>query len=182
MNALIAHRVNATGTLSPTPAMRAQVVEQLRSRIEIRVSAGVPAVKTMQKSDVGTRTIEQDLDRDAFLRLLVLQLQHQDPLQPMDNQEMLAQLAQFSALEQMNHLNDQFENFSGNVDQLNFVAAAGLVGQEVVGIDMTGEAVSGVVSSVHQDGSMIYLTVDGRVMAMAGVVSIGSNHGQSDST
>ena len=41
------------------------------------------------------------LDRDAFLRLLLTQLQHQDPVEPMKDQEFIAQLAQFSSLEQL---------------------------------------------------------------------------------
>ena len=45
------------------------------------------------------------LDRDAFLHLLVSQLQHQDPTQPLDDGQFVAQLAQFSSLEQMQQMN-----------------------------------------------------------------------------
>jgi flagellar basal-body rod modification protein FlgD len=44
------------------------------------------------------------LGRDAFLKLLVTQLQHQDPLQPQADGEFIAQLAQFSSLEQLTHI------------------------------------------------------------------------------
>lgn len=47
------------------------------------------------------RKPNNDMGKDAFMQLLVTQLQHQDPLNPMDNQEMMAQMAQFTALEQM---------------------------------------------------------------------------------
>ena len=47
------------------------------------------------------REPSQDMGKDAFMQLLVTQRQYQDPLNPMDNQEMMAQLAQFTALEQM---------------------------------------------------------------------------------
>jgi flagellar basal-body rod modification protein FlgD len=56
-----------------------------------------------------TREPNSDLDRDAFLRLLITQLQHQDPLNPMDDRDFIAQMAQFSALEQMVQLNATFE-------------------------------------------------------------------------
>lgn len=51
-----------------------------------------------------------DLDKDAFLRLLVTQLQNQDPLSPMEDREFIAQMAQFSSLEQMQNLNKIFES------------------------------------------------------------------------
>ncbi|MBX6377917.1 MAG: hypothetical protein IRY95_05140, partial [Clostridia bacterium] len=54
----------------------------------------------------GTRTAGLDLGRDAFLQLLVTQLRHQNPLEPMDNREFVAELAQFSALEAMEGLRD----------------------------------------------------------------------------
>ena len=46
--------------------------------------------------------------RDAFLQLLITQLRYQDPLSPMENEAFLAQLAQFSSLEQMQQLNANF--------------------------------------------------------------------------
>ena len=53
-----------------------------------------------------------NLGQDAFLRLLITQLEHQDPLQPKDDAEFLAQLAQFSALEQLTQINDSIKALS----------------------------------------------------------------------
>ncbi len=52
---------------------------------------------------------EEDLGRDSFLRLLIAQLQHQDPLSPMESSEFTAQLAQFSSLEQLFTINDNLD-------------------------------------------------------------------------
>lgn len=51
----------------------------------------------------------KDLDKDAFLRLLTTQLANQDPLNPIEDREFIAQLAQFSSLEQMQNLNKNME-------------------------------------------------------------------------
>lgn len=125
------------------------------------------------EDQTATRVLNPELDRDAFLQLLVLQLRNQDPLNPQDNQDMLAQLAQFSSLEQMNNLNDSFELLSGNLDQLNFISASGLVGRHVAGLDLNGLPRQGIVDSVHLDGSVVVLSVDGELMSMAGVLEVG---------
>ncbi len=124
------------------------------------------------KAEGASRVPNNDLDRDAFLRLLVLQMQHQDPMEPVTNTDMLAQLAQFSALEQMNTLNESFQFLSGNIDQLNFITAGTLLGSQIQGVDMEGELVEGTVDRILMDNSMVYLEVDGRLVSMAGVLSI----------
>ncbi len=65
------------------------------------------------------------LDKDTFIKLLITQMKYQDPLNPMDNQEMMAQLAQFSALEQMQNVANMTEKqlahgLVGKVVEFNF--------------------------------------------------------------
>lgn len=56
-----------------------------------------------------------NLDKDAFLRLLTTQLSNQDPLNPMEDREFIAQLAQFTSLEQMQELNKTFASQSEEI-------------------------------------------------------------------
>lgn len=66
------------------------------------------------------------LNKDAFLQLLVTQMQYQDPLDPQDNSEYVAQLAQFSALEQMTNVAEGLEGVSRLVSNID---TSVLVGQ-----------------------------------------------------
>lgn len=56
---------------------------------------------------------ETTIGKDAFLSLLVTQLQHQDPLQPQDNSEFIAQLAQFTSLESLQQIKDDMAALRG---------------------------------------------------------------------
>jgi flagellar basal-body rod modification protein FlgD len=73
-----------------------------------------------------------DMGKNEFLKLLITQLRYQDPLNPMDNTEFIAQLASFSSLEQMTNLNESFDDQTVMIQSLNNNMAASLVGREVV--------------------------------------------------
>lgn len=186
MNALVGVRNNASGQLSPSSSVRSQVTNKLAETADARAGlvtreTGTPLPTTSSASSssgvaaastVSSRATGGELDKDAFLRLLVLQMQNQDPLEPMENSDMLAQLAQFSALEGQDNLNSSFERLSGNVDQLNFISASQMLGKVVEGVNLNGELIRGKVDGVHLDGSVVVLTVDGQFMSMAGVVRV----------
>lgn len=94
---------------------------------------GVSGSGSTQQAGQGQTKV---LGKDEFMELLTVQLRHQDPLDPMNNQEMIAQLAQFSSLEQLENMNANLES-SINLDLmltqvLNNTAAAGLIGKTVV--------------------------------------------------
>lgn len=179
MNALVGVRNNTTGQLSPSAAVRSQVEAKLSQTSDARAGLVARADASVSISSVGAstatesgRTFGGQLDKDAFLQLLVLQMQNQNPLDPIDNGQMLGQLAQFSALEGLNNLNESFERLSSNVDQLNFISASQLLGRVVEGVDLNGKLLQGTVEGVHLDGSIVVLTVDGQFMSMAGIIRI----------
>ena len=75
------------------------------------------------------------LDKDAFLKLMVTQLKYQDPLDPQDNSEYVAELAQFSALEQMTNVSEGITNVTklvGNLDTSVLVGQlSSMIGQDL---------------------------------------------------
>lgn len=98
------------------------------------------------------------LGKDDFLRLLIAQLRHQDPLQPVNDREFVAQLAQFSALEQMHNVASAVLELARRQEA---AAAFGLVGRRVRVEAEDGTVVEGVVSGVRrQDGSFLLVVGD----------------------
>ncbi len=71
------------------------------------------------------------MDKDAFLKLLTFQLQNQDPLKPVDQKKMAAELAQFSQLEQLTHMNQKLDNLGKNANDETKFFGASFLGKEV---------------------------------------------------
>jgi flagellar basal-body rod modification protein FlgD len=70
-------------------------------------------VDAFNKSISSKKTAKTNLDRDDFLKLLITQLQHQDPTSPVEDKDFIAQMAQFSSLEQMTNMSTGFQKLSG---------------------------------------------------------------------
>ncbi|GAF69083.1 unnamed protein product, partial [marine sediment metagenome] len=80
---------------------------------------------------------ERELGRNEFLTLLVAQLKHQDPLNPMESTEFTAQLAQFSSLEQLFDINDNLEILQGAEDSQRLENLLDYIGKEIKSSDST---------------------------------------------
>ena len=99
---------------------------------------------------------DQTLDKDDFLELLLVQMQNQDPLEPMDNTESIAQMAEFSALEQMTNLNTSMDTLLTAFNNTSKSNALSMIGRNAEGFVMVENAegdqeqinVSGVVRGV----------------------------------
>ena len=89
-------------------------------------------------------TKNDDLGKDAFLQLLVTQLKNQDPLDPQDNSSYIAELAQFSSLEQMTNVAKGIENLSNivnNIDTSVLVGQlSGMIGKGIDWVETINEA------------------------------------------
>ncbi|KUJ95572.1 MAG: flagellar basal-body rod modification protein FlgD [Desulfonauticus sp.] len=103
------------------------------------------------------------LDKDAFLRLLVTQLENQDPLNPMDDKEFIAQLAQFSSLEQMNNIAEGINNLVSLNQQDRMLGAVGFIGKEVVAAGDTlskeEESISKIYYSLEDTAKEVYVNI-----------------------
>ena len=98
----------------------------------LSATSGSTASSTTSSSTSG-------LGMDAFLQLLVTQLQYQDPLDPMDDKEFVAELAQFSSLEQLTEINSGIEGLSTLTQEQQMIGAVNFIGKT---IEANGTAVN----------------------------------------
>jgi flagellar basal-body rod modification protein FlgD len=99
-----------------------------------------------------------EMGKNDFLKLFVAQLQHQDPMNPMNDSEFMGQMASFSTLEQVSNLAAANEKVAAN---LTSTSAIGLIGRTVSYVDANDEIRTGKVDKVTTAGGKPSLTVDG---------------------
>ncbi|MFP4430582.1 MAG: flagellar hook assembly protein FlgD [Spirochaetota bacterium] len=114
------------------------------------------------------RSASNSLGKDDFLSLLITQLKNQDPTSPMEDREFIAQMAQFSTLEQMTNMSNGFAQVT---NLINSSQALGLIGKQVEVVQgssaITGrvtEVSTGDYPQVRVDGTFYDLDAVERVM------------------
>ncbi len=113
------------------------------------------------------KQISQNLGKDEFLKILITQLQNQDPTSPMEDKEFIAQMAQFSTLEQMTNM---VSNFTALAGVLRSSEAQGLLGKNV-SIAEGDKLIMGTVSQVLR-GDFPMLLVNGKFYDLDQVLSV----------
>lgn len=110
---------------------------------------------------------KSDMDKDAFLNLLVTQLKYQDPMNPTNDKEFISQMAQFSSLEQMQNLNTTSSKMMG-YSLMNKIVQADVKNET------TGEikSVTGTVDGVRMDAGKTYLNVNGNDVNLSDVKTV----------
>ncbi|MEL6348722.1 MAG: flagellar hook capping FlgD N-terminal domain-containing protein [Myxococcota bacterium] len=132
---------------------------------------GAASLATMQQDAASAPT--NDLGQETFMQLLVTQLQNQDPLNPQSNEEFVAQLAQFSSLEQLVSVNDSIDGLYLATASMNNATMTQLLGREVtayaeqtyhdgasdeltVHYEAVGDAASAEITVKNEDGEVVY--------------------------
>ena len=133
------------------------------------------------QSDAGP----QELDKNAFLQLLIAQMKNQSPLDPTSNDEFIAQLAQFSSLEQMQVVNENLVGLAvlqqSNALMSQLTDSSALIGKSVRYDDPeTGEPKEGTVASVKLEEGLAILRIDGKDIPLANVTEVTGEQGGDD--
>ena len=125
-----------------------------------------------------TSTSEGELGRDSFMELLVAQLENQDPLSPSTNEDLIAQLAQFSSLEEMEELNDNIVGLAvlqqSNALMSQLTNSSALIDKSVQYLHpATNVETWGRVESVKIEDGEAVLRIGGQDVPLANVLEIG---------
>lgn len=125
-------------------------------------------VETYNKSiNTNGRQVQQTLGKDDFLKLMLAQLSNQDPTDPMDNTQFIAQMAQFSSLEQMTNMNSNFEKMNA---MLSTNSAYNTLGRSVE-LNLGDTITTGVVDAVTS-GTNPQIKVNGMYYDMSRISAV----------
>ncbi len=115
---------------------------------EVNATASSSAARSLEDYQNSKRTTSSTLTQEDFLKILVAQMSNQDPMEPTSNEDFLAQMAQFSALESMSSLSKSYAS----------TQAYSMIGKYVY-IDNGSSVVHGVVSGVVTEDGVNYLLI-----------------------
>jgi flagellar basal-body rod modification protein FlgD len=113
-------------TMGPRNNAKGKSEAQLREDLINKATGYKP------KNEVFKEGPHNQMGKDEFMKLLAFQLQNQDPLNPMDQGKFTGELAQFSQLEQLTHLNKKFEDTNKSQAMQDKFYAASFVGKKIV--------------------------------------------------
>jgi flagellar basal-body rod modification protein FlgD len=141
-----------------------------RMTAEEMMSARLEADMVNKKVNHGKEGIKGMADKDMFMKLLVTQLKYQDPTKPMEDREFIAQMAQFSSLEQMSNMNKEMGNL---LKSSRSNEAFSLLGKQVDALNpLTNRRISGVVSSIQYNGDEQILMVGNEQVRMSDISAV----------
>ncbi len=126
-------------------------------------------VATQQQAPQTTNTAAPTLGMFDFLQLLTVQLTTQDPMNPMEDTDFIAQMAQFSSLQEMSRMNEQITRLHS---QNEWTTAQQIIGKKVEFTDEDGTEHHGIVEGIRRDGAEISFLVGNAYIPAKSVHSV----------
>ncbi|PKR87062.1 flagellar hook assembly protein FlgD [Heyndrickxia camelliae] len=116
-----------------------------------------PSLLYTNNQSTERKTGSDILGKDDFLKILMVQLQNQDPMNPLQDKDFIAQMATFSSLEQMTNLNQTMQQFAATQKLLQ---GSTLIGKKVTWLNDKNELQSAAVTSASVKNGDTWLTLD----------------------
>lgn len=135
-------------------------------------TTGVPS------SSPGTqlKSKQSELRAEDFIKMMITQLQNQDPMEPAKNSELLAQMSQIGQLQSATQLQESLKTM---VMQNQLGSAGNLIGKMVQGLDSKNESIKGVVNSIRVEKDKVYLELEnGKALDLSRVTNVSPAPGE----
>lgn len=141
-----------------------------------------PNYSTSNVSTAASKQSSDSLGKDQFLKILITQLQNQNPMEPLEDKEFIAQMAQFTSVEQLTNISSQIESLSQSLG-----AASGLIGKQVSWIGTSAESNesavrSGVVDSIVIRSGVQYAVINDEAVALSDITQISEAKSETDNS
>jgi flagellar basal-body rod modification protein FlgD len=118
------------------------------------------------------------MGKNEFLKILVAQIQNQNPMEPLQNTEFIAQMAQFSSLEQMMNIADAMNNLSNSLGLYSSMIGK-QIGWQTVKDDGTVEVKTGIVDAIVVSDGKLHVVSGDRKIPIEDIISVTSGNGSS---
>jgi flagellar basal-body rod modification protein FlgD len=134
-------------------------------------------------SNIATRSttksngITEDQLGSAFMSLLLAQMKNQNPLEPMDDSQMISQMAQLNSLDELKKIS---KSLSSMTESNAFVSSLNLIGKNVTYKNADGEEKTSKVSGVSMKGSDVYLKIGSQYIKLTNEISVTADETVSD--
>lgn len=115
------------------------------------------------------RVAKKELGKDEFLKILAAQFRGQNPLEPLNDTEFIAQMAQFSSLEQLQNISAKLDVFE---EDLVWGQYMGLLGKELYALTVDDEFIEGIVTGVSFKNGQFQLEIDNNEYDIAAIISV----------
>lgn len=119
---------------------------------------------------VAESNASKTLSSDEFLKILLAEVQNQNPMEPMKNHELLNQMTSIQSLEATNSLSDTIQTM---MQQQQILGAGALIGNWVSGLSLGDGRVSGTIDGVRIQGSDVNLVVGDSLVPLANIEQMG---------
>ncbi|MEC8928098.1 MAG: flagellar hook capping FlgD N-terminal domain-containing protein [Verrucomicrobiota bacterium] len=133
------------------------------------IAEAITALSTPQDPQVSARIPKKELGQDDFFQLLVTQLKHQDPMNPVADTEFIAQMAQFTSLEQTKGMKEDLGEMRR---QTQFQQAIGLIGKDVTLQPDDSTVVKGKVTGLEIKEGVPGIIVNGKLYQLEDVQNV----------
>ena len=125
-----------------------------------------PPTNTQASSTGNSNEPLRGLDMDQFLKLMITELQNQDPLNPMDNAQILQQISQIREIQASDQMRDTLQSV---LLGQNLASASGMLNKQVTGLTDSGDEVQGTVTRVSVADNKVSLTIDGKQVSLTNI-------------